>query len=80
MTKIGGGVDGYKAVDNQFPTHKWGSLEYGGVYSFLDGSVNDGDWFYAIGAFQEYNGGIPGPYGPVHRVELYAESTKGTFS
>jgi hypothetical protein len=41
--------------------------------SVLDGSSQPGNWRYAVGAAQEWEGGIPGPVGDVGetKVELY---------
>ena len=71
-------VAGYEAVDVKFTGEYWGGLEngqYKGSSSpdaLLDGSVNHGNWFYAIGSKQEWHGGkIPGPNGAEQEVELY---------
>ena len=37
-------------------------LRKNGVESFLDGTIDASTWYYAIGAYQTYNKGIPGPF------------------
>jgi hypothetical protein len=41
--------------------------------SYLDGSVNHGHWFYAVGSYVPYSGGIPGPTVVVQKVELWVK-------
>jgi len=57
------GVTGYQAIQTKSTDCYWGGLEYGGSPSLLDGSVNHGNWWYAVGSKQNYNNGIPGPCG-----------------
>lgn len=53
-------VAGYEAVSCSWTGNYWGGLEYnGGSATWADGSVNHGNWFYAIGSRVIYNGGIP---------------------
>lgn len=54
-------VAGYEAVSCSWTGNYWGGLEYnGGSSTWADGSVNHGNWFYAIGCKQNYStGGIP---------------------
>ena len=51
-----GGVTDYAPIDVHFTTQGWGGLEHGGSDSLLDGTVNAGNWFYAVygppGAFK----------------------------
>jgi hypothetical protein len=66
-------VAGYEPVDIHFTDNRWGGLErQSGGEALLDGSVDDVKWFYAIGAMQEWSGGIPGASSPESAVELYA--------
>ena len=77
VTRNSGGVTGYRAVDIHFTDNQWGGLEYNtGPNSFIDGSVNHGNWFYAIGSNWYHNRysttvDILGPNGPEQKVELY---------
>ena len=43
-----GGVTDYAPIDVHFTTQGWGGLEHGGSASLLDGTVNAGNWFYAV--------------------------------
>lgn len=54
-------VTGYKPIKIDWTHNYWGGLEYNShsTSSFIDGSVNVGDWFYAIGAASKHKGGIP---------------------
>ena len=54
-------VAGYEAVSCSWTSNYWGGLEYNGSSStWADGSVNHGNWFYAIGCRKNYStGGIP---------------------
>ena len=65
------GVEGYEAIDCPHSTYAWGGLEAGHSHALLNGSVGAW-WFYAIGSYQEFGGGIPGPSNPVKCVELHA--------
>lgn len=62
-----GKVEGYEAVDAPYNANGWGGLRHGKGKSLLDGSANmdSNYWYYAVGATQEWRGGIPGPEGPV---------------
>lgn len=77
-------VKGYRSIDVEMKEQKWGGLEKGnnsfspnnGDSSFLDGSVEHSNWYYAIGSKAAYLGiGVPGPFNdnvPVTKLELYA--------
>ena len=43
----------------------------------LKGSTKDECWYYAIGSYQDWNGGIPGPTSVVLKVELWARRSEG---
>jgi len=66
------GVVGYQAVHAPHQGQFWGGLEHSGSKALLDGSVGNPFWFYSIGVFDLYQGGIPGPGIPVQKAELYA--------
>ena len=52
-------VTGYTSVKINWTSNYWGGLEYNGYSSFIDGSVNIGNWYYAIGASAKHGDGIP---------------------
>lgn len=66
-TTAGTGVaSGYTAVHIDWSGNYWGGLtlmkgDGSKSYTYLSGSVGHGNWWYAIGCFTAYNGGIPGP-------------------
>ena len=68
------GVTGYEAVDIHFTGNYWGGLEYSDrTQTLLDGSVDHGNWFYAVGTTLAWSGGMPGPDGTISsKTELYA--------
>jgi len=51
-------VEGYEAINVPFTGKYWGGLEPS-TAALMDGSVNRGDWFYAIGSHGLWHGGIP---------------------
>ena len=74
-------VAGYKAIDVKFTANKWGGLESGYLHggspsALLDGSVNDGMWWYAVGSKVAHGGGIPGGAEVEKKVELYVLSSQ----
>jgi len=80
ITAISGGVDGYEAVDVRFTSQYWGGLEYHTANAtLLDGSVNHGNWFYAIGSTASWNGGIPGANDAEQLTELYVKMAKYSY-
>jgi len=65
-------VSGYTPIAIDASGSFWGGLERSGAsQTFLDGSVNHGNWWYSIGSNVTYAGGIPGPSVVIHIVELY---------
>ena len=77
-TKRSRGVDGYEPISCPHDAHKWGGLQWDTNNAVLSGSALDvkgGLWFYAVGSYKPWNAGIPGPSGPVHRVELHARAS-----
>jgi len=67
------GVQGYEAISVTSTAQHWGGLEGSNSAALLDGSVSHGNWFYAVGSFQSWGGGIPGPSSAVQKVELYVK-------
>ena len=64
LTEVSGGgtVTGYEAVSIAWTGNYWGGLEYcNGGYALLDGSARHSNWWYAVGSYQAYQNGIPGP-------------------
>ena len=54
-------VTGYVPINIHWTFNLWGGLEYNGRsdYTFIDGSVNNSGWYYAIGAASKHGNGIP---------------------
>ena len=69
--KRSAGVEGYEAIDCPHSAESWGGLEGGHGSTLLNGSKG-GNWYYAIGSYAEWGGGIPGPRSAVKCVELHA--------
>lgn len=87
-TGQGSFVPGYEASHTDWSSNNWGGLERNSAdetqiqYTYLDGSVGFGNWWYAIGAISVYEEiGIPGPgktiTGP---VELWVRIDSGTIN
>ena len=71
MASGGRGVIGYQPVNISFTDNYWGGLEHNNQRCLLDGSVGESGeetWWYAVGSFDNFNGGIPGASIPVHQV------------
>jgi len=64
-------VAGYIPIAIDSTGYRWGGLERSNSDTFLDGSVNTGWWWYAIGTHAPYSSGMPGPTRVVRIVELY---------
>ena len=67
----GRGVVGYQPVNISLTGNYWGGLEHNNKRCLLDGSVGESGeetWWYAMGSFGDFNGGIPGSTDPVHQV------------
>jgi len=57
-------VVGYKSTDINYFDQYWAGLELStSGATYLDGSVQHANWFYAVGSFGAWSGGIPS-YGP----------------
>ena len=72
---ISNNVSGYEPIDVPYNINYWGGLRNGVGDAVLSGSMN-GDWFYAVGTYKFWSGGIPGPNKPVSSVELYVKKNK----
>jgi hypothetical protein len=70
-----GGVTGYIAISIGASPNGWGGLEYYAAVSstFLDGTINSGNWYYAVGVRDAWSGvnTFPGPSSAVSLVELW---------
>jgi len=88
VTHKGYGVEHYKPICVPYDAFHWAGLEphtsepdlatdLNIMGSMMDGSVDDFKWWYAVGAFETYKGGIPGPGSIVSKTELYV-NPKGT--
>lgn len=64
-------VEGYEAVDCPHSANGWYGLESGHDATLLNGSRAPSNWFYAFGSYNEWKGGMPGPYCLVHCVEIH---------
>jgi len=52
------GIEGYEAISEPYIGQHWGGLEPSPL-ALMDGSVNHGNWFYAVGSHSLWRGGIP---------------------
>jgi len=59
VTRRQTGVTGYEAISTPYTDQYWGGLEYNNQVALADGSVSNGNWFYAVGATHIHSGGIP---------------------
>jgi hypothetical protein len=63
-------VAGYTAINVQATAFNWGGVEHNSAFNngsstFITGSTGSGYWFYAIGAYTTWNGGLPSHDGTV---------------
>jgi len=77
------GVDGYEAlsieaIGHGTTTRSFKGLEGGnkGYRTFMDGTVDSNNWFFSIGAFQNWGGKnmFPGPDSGVNMVKLWVKT------
>ena len=53
-------ITGYKSIKIDWTSNYWGGLEWtNGSTTLINGSVNHGNWYYAIGAANKHGDGIP---------------------
>ena len=77
------GVDDFKAISIQAnghgsSTHSFKGLEYNaGGSNFIDGTVDHGNWFFSIGAYNAWGGTnkFPGPSSGVNMVKLWVKTS-----
>jgi len=51
-------IAGYESIHVDYTGQKWGGLEPS-TRALMDGSVSSSSWYYAVGAYQDWHGGIP---------------------
>jgi len=68
----GTSVTGYVGINVTHTAYSWGGLHADNQYALLSGSTQAGYWWYAVGSFSNFQGGIPGFQTPVQVVQLYA--------
>lgn len=79
-------VSGYQKISVTSTSNFWGGLELGNgshgpandVNSYIDGSTNSNHWYYAIGLYNEWRGGLPASdiisrRSGVSKVELWVQ-------
>jgi hypothetical protein len=64
-------VQGYVPISVDMTGENWGGLEKSGGNTFLDGSVNSGNWWYSIGSVNPFSGGVPGDGAVETKVQLF---------
>ncbi|CAL6284627.1 unnamed protein product [Bathycoccus prasinos] len=77
------GVDDFTAISIQAnghgsSTHSFKGLEYNaGSSNFIDGTVDHGNWFFSIGAYNPWGGTnkFPGPSSGVNMVKLWVKTS-----
>jgi hypothetical protein len=82
VTATARGVEGYEAISigangHGTSTHSFKGLEYnGGTSNFIDGTIDHGNWFFSIGAYQAWGGAnkFPGPSSGVDLVTLWVKT------
>ena len=70
-----GGVIGYRPISIETTSNGWGGLEYSGASTFLDGTVNISNWYYAIAPAVSWSTAttFPGDSVAVNEVELWVK-------
>ncbi len=65
-------VPGYQAISTDMVGSFWGGLESNSSSTFLDGSVNHGNWWYSLGSYNTYSGGMPAGDNTIeNKVQLF---------
>eukprot|EP01084_Bolivina_argentea_P175145 303360_1 len=78
-----GNIVGYESININHTSYNWRGLEWTGTHSdtktndcLINGSTNsDYYWFYSIGSYRDWNGGIPGPSSMVTMTELWVSES-----
>jgi len=66
-------VEGYEDIDCAYSSNSWCGLASGSNFALLNGSKDPDHWCYAFGSYQDFNGGLPGPFGTVLSVEIHVK-------
>ena len=69
-TNTNSGTTDYTAISIDNTSSGWAGLERSSTSTFLDGSVNSGSWWWAIGSKNNYDTGNPNYPGPGSVTEL----------
>lgn len=64
-------VPGYTPINISMTNNLWGGLELSGNTTYLDGSVNHGNWYYSIGSTAPWSGNIPAHNSITNHVQLF---------
>lgn len=74
-TVTNGGVIGYRPISIDSTAQGWGGLERSATATFLDGTVNTTNWYYAIASASSWGTAttFPGHTVAVSEVELYVK-------
>ena len=75
-------ISGYEAVSISWSANDWGGIAKSSEsgLTFVDGSPGTGTWFYALGAYSAWNGGIPGPSRAETNIVTLYLATDSTLS
>ena len=75
-------ISGYQAVSISWTDNAWGGIAKSSTTAstFIDGSPGTGTWFYALGSYVAWNGGIPGPSAAEKQVTRLWLKTDSTLS
>ena len=53
-------IAGYTPIKIDWTSNSWGGIEWSNsIATLIDGSVNNGNWYYAIGASTKHGDGMP---------------------
>lgn len=66
-------VAGYEALDIDYTSNSWGGLDNSSGSTFLNGTVNHGNWYYSIGSNNIWSTGIPAYGAASTHVELWVQ-------
>ena len=78
-------VSGYQAVsiswnENSNSSAFQGIAKSNSGATFIDGTIGHSNWYYALGSYSEWNGGIPGPSSAEKQVTRLWLKTDSTLS
>lgn len=64
-------VAGYVPISISMTANGWGGLENNSVSTYLDGTVNHGNWYYSIGSNGIWGTGLPADNPATDKVQLF---------